>query len=112
MWPPSSEDSLLARTTIAIAFQRTIERSRRSSAVHPRELVEACLRRIEAIDPKLNAFRTTMADEALAAADDIPPGGLLAGVPIAVKADTPVAGEPTTRGSKTYGPAETSDAEV
>src|SRR5450755_2186308 len=28
MWPPSSEDSLLARTTIAIAFQRTIERRR------------------------------------------------------------------------------------
>ena len=30
MWPPSSEDSLLARTTIAIAFQRMIDRSRRS----------------------------------------------------------------------------------
>ena len=35
MWPPSSEDSLLARTTIAIAFQRMIERSRRSSAGSP-----------------------------------------------------------------------------
>src|SRR5437588_8516074 len=178
MWPPSSEDCLLARTTIAIAFQRTIERRRRSSAgspgsfassstgivltygvvseaigpepstwarsttrcrisralpgpswemtasiasshsrvsaasmsaaapfdprfwtrsvitcdgthvpsadedlvfagpgelaervrsreIHPRELVEACLRRIEALDPKLNAFRTTLADEGL-----------------------------------------------
>src|SRR3954451_3939060 len=31
MWPPSSEDSLLARSTIAIAFQRIIERTRRSS---------------------------------------------------------------------------------
>ena len=32
MWPPSSDETLLARTTIAIAFQRTIDRSRRSSA--------------------------------------------------------------------------------
>src|SRR6476620_3111624 len=31
MWPPSSEDSLLARSTIAMAFQRIIERRRRSS---------------------------------------------------------------------------------
>ena len=35
MWPPSSEETLLARTTIAIAFQRTIERSRRSIAGSP-----------------------------------------------------------------------------
>ena len=38
MWPPSSEEVLLARTTIAIAFQRTIERSRRSSAGSPGSL--------------------------------------------------------------------------
>jgi hypothetical protein len=30
MWPPSSEDSLLARRIIAIAFQRISERTRRS----------------------------------------------------------------------------------
>ena len=84
----------------------------RSREVHPRELVEACLRRIEAIDPRLNAFRTTMADEALAAADAAQGDGLLAGVPIAVKADTPVAGYPTTHGSRSYGPAEADDAEV
>ena len=35
MWPPSSDEVLLARTTIAIAFQRTIDRSRRSSAGSP-----------------------------------------------------------------------------
>ena len=38
MWPPSSDDSLLARTTIAIAFQRMIERSRRSIAGSPGSL--------------------------------------------------------------------------
>jgi amidase len=74
--------------------------------------VELYLRRIEAIDPKLNAFRTTMPDEALAAADRVPPEGPLAGVPIAIKGDTQVAGQPTTRGSRTHGPSEPTDAEV
>src|SRR3954451_7666015 len=32
MWPPSSDDVLLAFRTVAIAFQRTIDRTRRSSA--------------------------------------------------------------------------------
>jgi len=85
----------------------------RSGEVHPRELVELCLRRIEALNPRLNAFRTTMAEEALAAAENAAQsGGLLAGVPIAVKGDTPVAGQVTTRGSRSYGPAESADAEV
>ena len=35
MCPPSSDDSLFARRTIAIAFQRTSERTRRSSAGSP-----------------------------------------------------------------------------
>ncbi len=65
----------------------------RSRKVHPRELVEMCLRRIEALDPRLNAFRVTLADEALAAAES-PAGatGPLAGVPIAIKDDYPVEG--------------------
>ncbi|MFZ0974776.1 MAG: amidase family protein, partial [Solirubrobacteraceae bacterium] len=79
----------------------------RHQEVKPRELVELFVRRIEAVDPKLNAFRVTMADEALAAADvmsaaeDKP----LAGVPIAIKDDTPVAGQSMTRGSRSFGPA-------
>ena len=31
MWPPSSEETLFARRTMQMAFQRTIERRRRSS---------------------------------------------------------------------------------
>jgi amidase len=85
----------------------------RSGQVHPRELVELCLRRIETLNPRLNAFRTTLADEALAAAE---PGahadGPLAGVPIAIKGDTAVAGQVTTKGSRSHGPAESADAEV
>ncbi len=45
----------------------------RSSA---RELVELYLARIERIDPRLNAFRVTLAEEALATASRIDAGGL------------------------------------
>ncbi len=79
----------------------------------PRELVELCLRRIEAIDPRLNAFRVAMADEALATAENMSsPEGPLAGVPIAIKDDMPVAGQSVTRGSRSYRPPETADGEV
>jgi amidase len=84
----------------------------RAGEIRPRELVEACLRRIEAIDPRLNAFRTTTPEQALAAADEAPTDGPLAGVPVAIKGDTPLAGEPTARGSKTHGPPASADAEV
>jgi amidase len=83
----------------------------RAGEVQPRELVELCLRRIEALNPRLNAFRVTMAEEALAAAD-AGPTGPLAGVPIAVKDDLPIAGQSTTRGSRSYGPPAAVDAEA
>jgi amidase len=83
----------------------------RAKELHPRELVELCLRRIEALDPRLNAFRVTMADEALAAAETVSDGPL-AGVPIAVKDDLPVKGQVTTRGSRSYGPPAAADAEA
>lgn len=84
----------------------------RAREVHPRELVEACLRRIEALDPRLNAFRVTMAGEALAAAEGGRSDGPLAGVPIAIKDDLPVAGQSTTRGSRSYGAPAAADAEA
>ena len=72
----------------------------RSGAVTPRELVETALERIAELDPQLNSFRAVFAEQALAEADraagrigageDLP----LLGVPIAVKDDTPVGGEP------------------
>jgi amidase len=85
----------------------------RSRQLKPRELVELCLRRIETLDPRLNAFRVTLAEEALAAADAAEGSdGLLAGVPIAVKDDLPVKGQVTTKGSRTYGPPAEQDAEA
>jgi amidase len=88
----------------------------RSGAVTPRELVETALERIAELDPRVNAFRTVFAERALAEADraadrvgavDLP----LLGVPIAVKDDTPYAGEPRVLGSNAYGPAEPETAQ-
>lgn len=85
----------------------------RGGQVHPRELVELCIRRIEALNPNLNAFRVTMAEEALAAADEAAAlNGPLAGVPFAVKDEMPLAGQSVTRGSRSYGPAEREDCEA
>src|SRR5205807_7561734 len=53
----------------------------------------------------------TMADEALAAAEEATSDGLLAGVPIAVKDDLAVAGQARTHGSRSYGPPQPADAE-
>jgi amidase len=103
---PTVDEGLMLSGPAALAAQV------RAGEIHPRELVELALRRIEALDPRLNAFRTVLAEEALAAADQVPRDGPLAGVPVAVKGDTPVAGQLTARGSRTYGPAETADAEV
>src|SRR5688572_25421438 len=66
----------------------------RDRAVTPREVVDACVRRIEALDPQLGAFVELDAERALAEADAIPAGDerAFAGVPVAVKANTPVAG--------------------
>jgi len=85
----------------------------RRREIAPRELVEFFLARIEAIDPRLNAFRVAMADEALATAEKMSSTeGPLAGVPVAIKDDMPVAGQSMTRGSRSYRPAETADGEV
>ncbi len=72
-----------------------------------RELTEACLARIEAVEPKLNAFITLMAEQAREAADqadrDLAAGnnrGPLHGVPVAVKDLCETKGIRTTAGSK------------
>src|SRR5687768_968034 len=66
----------------------------RGGEISAREAVSAALARIEALDPELNAFVEVDADGALAAADAIEPGDErpFAGVPIAIKANTPVRG--------------------
>ena len=80
-----------------------------TSKLSPVELTELCLRRIEALNPRLNAFLTVTADEALAAAkiaeqavvrgDELGP---LHGIPTSIKDLVPTKGIRTTRGSLIY----------
>src|SRR5947209_9140487 len=105
--------STTADLDLAFAGPSALAELVRKGEAHPRELVELSLRRIEELNPRLNAFRVTMAEEALAAANaDTTPSGPLAGVPIAVKDDLPVRGQSTTRGSRSFGPPAAADAEA
>ena len=78
----------------------------RDGAVSPGEVVEACVRRIEALDPELGAFVELDGDRAIAEAATIERGDqrAFAGVPIAVKANTPVAGMCMNFGSRFLSP--------
>jgi amidase len=78
----------------------------RSGELSARELVEASLARIEALDGKVNAFTLVDAEGALAAADAIGPGDQrpFAGVPVGIKdLAAPVAGLVMADGSDLYG---------
>ncbi len=77
-----------------------------------REVVEAHLQRIGAVNPALKALPRVLADDALRAADEadriIANGGragALHGVPISVKENIDVAGLPTTHGVKSLAEA-------
>jgi amidase len=69
--------------------------------VTPRELAVESLRRIDAYDGQLSAFQLVRADRALGEADrvNVAAGLPLAGVPVAIKDNVDVAGEPTRDGS-------------
>jgi amidase len=66
----------------------------RAGELSATELVSVALARIDALDGEINAFVEVDADRALAAAAEIAPGDQrpFAGVPIAIKANRPVAG--------------------
>ncbi len=77
------------------------------------EVVEAHLRRIEEVNPKVNAVTVILADRALEAATaadraiasggDLPP---LLGVPCTIKGNLDLAGTPTTQGMRALAEAE------
>jgi amidase len=77
----------------------------RSGELTSRELVEASLRRIDELEPQINAFTHVAYESALAAADGIGRGDRrpFAGVPIAIKDNRPVAGMPITMCSDLFG---------
>ena len=92
----------------------------RQKKVSPVELVGACLKRIELLNPKLNAFITVTGDialkEAKLAENEIANGnwkGPLHGIPIALKDNIDTAGIKTTAASGVYKDRiPTEDAEV
>lgn len=80
----------------------------RARALSPVEAVEACLARIEALDPRLHAFITVDADRARAAARSLERDamagrwrGPLHGVPLAFKDLCAVPGLPSSAGTRT-----------
>ncbi|MEU8953374.1 amidase [Streptomyces sp. NPDC048518] len=101
----------LARTARALA----------EGEVSARALTERTLARIEASQPVLNAFKLVRAEAALTEADAADrelaaggagPGRPLLGVPLAVKDDMDVAGEPTAFGCRGDFPPKAADAEA
>lgn len=103
-----------------LIFAGIAEQARRVriGEVGARELVEATLRRIEALDPRLNAFRVVLGERTLSEADHAEArrregdGGPLLGVPIAVKDDIDLAGVPTAGGTRAHGGPADRDAEL
>jgi amidase len=84
----------------------------RSKQASSREVVEAHLRRIEAVNPAINAVTVVLAEQALEAAEaadravvggaDLPP---LHGVPFTIKENIDLVGTPTTHGMKAFASA-------
>src|SRR5947209_17041915 len=81
----------------------------RARHMSSQEVIEAHLRRIEAVNPSVNAVTVTLgeqalqaakaADRAVAAGSDLPP---FHGVPFTVKGNIDLAGTPTTQGLKAF----------
>jgi len=113
--PTESKQSDVALLGLAEASERV-----RGKKLSPVELTKACLVRIEALNPELNAFITVTAEMALAQARaaeaEIHRGnwrGPLHGIPLAFKDLIDVAGVPTTAASKVFeNCVPTEDAEV
>jgi len=88
----------------------------RSGTLSPVEVVSACLKAIERDNPRLNAFNTVDADNAIAAARESEarwsaghPMGPADGVPTSVKDIVLAKGWPTLRGSRTTDPLQSWD---
>lgn len=81
----------------------------RSKSLSPVEIVEAILRRVGAIEPRVNALATVAADQALEAARDAEraiqagePLGPLHGIPVTIKDLAATRGVATQRGSHVF----------
>lgn len=102
-------------SAFATAHAHEIAAAVKSGAVSARAVLEACLQRIAALEPQVNAFTDITLERARAKADAVDAAraaghelGRLAGVPFAVKNLFDIAGLPTRAGSlinRTHPPA-------
>jgi aspartyl-tRNA(Asn)/glutamyl-tRNA(Gln) amidotransferase subunit A len=104
----TADKSAQSRDLTALTLKQASDLVRRRG-VSPVELVEACLKRIDALDPLLNAFVTVARDEALAAARELEAEvrrngwrGPLHGIPVAFKDNIDTAGIRTTGASALF----------
>ncbi|MFO1284614.1 MAG: amidase family protein [Burkholderiales bacterium] len=88
-----------ARIALSVAARR----------VSAREVVEACIARMRAVDPALNSVTVDLSEQALADAERLDaaiargePAGPLAGVPVTIKENVDQAGLPTPNGVVAY----------
>ncbi|MEA2481236.1 MAG: amidase, partial [Thermoleophilaceae bacterium] len=109
----TSVDSDLAFAGAAAQAGRLRERT-----VSAPELTRLCLDRIERVDPRINAFRAVRGERALAEAEaaqrrlDAGEHAPLLGVPVAIKDNTDIAGEPTRHGTRLQPEPATADSAV
>src|SRR3954449_547171 len=105
-------------TTLAYAGAAEQARLIRDGEVSSREVVQATLARIDQLDPVLHASRVVLAERALVEADQADARRRagnerpLLGVPVAIKDDVDVAGEPTAWGTAAHGGPVAQDAEA
>jgi amidase len=94
---------------LCFAPATTLRRLYRARKVSPLEVMRAVLARIDAVNPRVNAYVTVAREQALAAAKRATaalgkkaPVGPLHGVPVSIKDLTPTKGIRTTWGSKIF----------
>jgi amidase len=105
---------------VDLAYAGAFEQARlvRNGDVSATDLIAATLTRIDALNPRLNAYRVVYADQAMIdarRADERRSGNEplpLDGVPVAIKDDADVQGEITAWGTDAYGAAKTVDSDV
>jgi Asp-tRNA(Asn)/Glu-tRNA(Gln) amidotransferase A subunit family amidase len=97
------------QTALCYTPATDLTRAIRARELSPVELTDAVLARIAAVNPKINAYCTLVAEQARAGAREAEeqvmrgaPLGPLHGLPISIKDLTPTAGIRTTSGSKVF----------
>jgi aspartyl-tRNA(Asn)/glutamyl-tRNA(Gln) amidotransferase subunit A len=125
---PPAEPNILARmehqrANLADCTATELLALYRDGQASPVEVTQAVLRRIEQLDPRLNAFRLVAHEEALQSARDSEarwqkfrqggvPCGALEGVPVSIKDLVLTRGWSTLRGSRTVDPKQAWDVDA